>query len=81
MLPPVVNKMFMGQFAINAANEVYGPASYMSVRGNALLDLADSEDPDTIELIRRHMLDGFNVQAAVLAMLNEDFDSWIASMN
>lgn len=81
MLPPTVNKMFMGQFAINAKNEVFGPASYMSVRGNALLDLADSEDPDTLDLIRGHMLDGYNVQAAILAMLNEDFDSWVAGMN
>lgn len=81
--PPILspNRLFMGQFAIDANNDVLGPKSYMAARGNALLDLANAEDPELLDLIRDHMIEGYCVRGAILALLSDDFDSWVAQRN
>lgn len=81
--PPILspNRLFMGQFAIDASNELFGPRAYMAAQGNALLDLANAEDPDILEMIRDHMIEGYCVRGAILALLNADFDSWVAERN
>lgn len=81
--PPILspNCIFLGQFVIDENNDVLGPEAYMAERGNGLLDLADSGDPEILARINSHVLDGTPVYLAILAVLNDNFDSWVAQRN